>query len=124
MPSRRARDASNWPRVGRCFSTRSGYEHAHAGQAAARAAGARLRRVGSNRTIHCNVRIIAATHRNLEQSIKRGFVPRGPVLPAQCFPIEVPPLRERVEDIPVLVNDLILRIEHEKRGSVRLTPLL
>jgi sigma-54 specific flagellar transcriptional regulator A len=31
-------------------------------------------------------------------------------------------LRERVEDIPVLVNDLITRIEHEKRGSVRLTP--
>ncbi len=38
------------------------------------------------------------------------------------FPIEMPPLRDRVEDIPVLVNDLIHRIEHEKRGSVRLTP--
>jgi sigma-54 specific flagellar transcriptional regulator A len=38
------------------------------------------------------------------------------------FPIEMPPLRDRVEDVPVLVTDLIRRIEHEKRGSVRLTP--
>jgi len=34
----------------------------------------------------------------------------------------MPPLRERVEDIPALVSDLISRMEHEKRGSVRLTP--
>ncbi len=34
----------------------------------------------------------------------------------------MPPLRARVEDIPVLVTDLIRRIENEKRGSVRLTP--
>ena len=79
-------------------------------------------RVGSNRTIHCNVRIIAATHRNLEQSIKEDLFREDLYYRLNVFPIEVPPLRERVEDIPVLVNDLILRIEHEKRGSVRLTP--
>ncbi len=79
-------------------------------------------RVGSNKTIHCNVRIIAATHRNLEQAIKDGDFREDLYYRLNVFPIDVPPLRERVEDIPVLVNDLILRIEHEKRGSVRLTP--
>jgi sigma-54 specific flagellar transcriptional regulator A len=79
-------------------------------------------RVGSNKTIHCNVRIIAATHRNLEQAIKEDAFREDLYYRLNVFPIDVPPLRDRVEDIPVLVNDLILRIEHEKRGSVRLTP--
>ena len=79
-------------------------------------------RVGSNKTIHCNVRIIAATHRDLEQAIKEDNFREDLYYRLNVFPIEVPPLRERVEDIPVLVNDLIQRIEHEKRGSVRLTP--
>jgi sigma-54 specific flagellar transcriptional regulator A len=79
-------------------------------------------RVGSNKTIRCNVRIIAATHRDLEQAIKEDNFREDLYYRLNVFPIEVPPLRERVEDIPVLVNDLIQRIEHEKRGSVRLTP--
>ena len=79
-------------------------------------------RVGSNKTIRCNVRIIAATHRDLEQAIKDGSFREDLFYRLNVFPIEVPPLRERVEDIPVLVADLIARIEHEKRGSVRLTP--
>ncbi len=79
-------------------------------------------RVGSNKTIRCNVRIIAATHRDLEQAIKDGNFREDLYYRLNVFPIEVPPLRERVEDIPVLVADLIARIEHEKRGSVRLTP--
>lgn len=79
-------------------------------------------RVGSNKTIECSVRIIAATHRDLEQLIKDGKFREDLYYRLNVFPIEVPPLRERVEDIAVLVNDLISRIETEKRGSVRLTP--
>ena len=79
-------------------------------------------RVGSNKTIPCNVRIIAATHRNLEAAIKSGDFREDLFYRLNVFPIEMPPLRDRVEDIPVLVNDLIHRIENEKRGSVRLTP--
>ena len=79
-------------------------------------------RVGSNKTVHCNVRIIAATHRNLEEAIKEDQFREDLYYRLNVFPIEMPPLRERIEDIPVLVNDLIRRIEHEKRGSVRLTP--
>ncbi len=79
-------------------------------------------RVGSNKTIECSVRIIAATHRDLEQLIKEGKFREDLYYRLNVFPIEVAPLRERVEDIAVLVNDLISRIETEKRGSVRLTP--
>lgn len=79
-------------------------------------------RVGSNKPIQCNVRIIAATHRDLEQAIVDNRFREDLYYRLNVFPIEMPPLRERVEDIPVLTNDLISRIETEKRGSVRLTP--
>jgi sigma-54 dependent transcriptional regulator, flagellar regulatory protein len=79
-------------------------------------------RVGSNKPISTNVRIIAATHRNLEEQIKTGQFREDLYYRLNVFPIEMPPLRERKEDIPLLVNELITRMEHEKRGSVRLTP--
>ena len=79
-------------------------------------------RVGGSKTLHCDVRIIAATHRDLEQAIQDGNFREDLFYRLNVFPIDMPPLRERAEDIPVLVTDLIRRIENEKRGSVRLTP--
>ena len=79
-------------------------------------------RVGSNKTIHCNVRIIAATHRNLEKAITEDLFREDLFYRLNVFPIELAALRERIEDIPLLTTDLISRIENEKRGSVRLTP--
>ncbi len=78
-------------------------------------------RVGSNKTIQSNVRIVAATHRNLDQAIIDEKFREDLFYRLNVFPIEMPPLRERVEDIPLLVNELVKRLEHEKRGSVRLT---
>ena len=78
-------------------------------------------RVGSNRSIQCNVRVIAATHRDLEKKIEEGRFREDLYYRLNVFPIEVPALRQRQEDIPSLVADLISRIENEKRGSVRLT---
>lgn len=79
-------------------------------------------RVGSNKSVQCNVRIIAATHRNLETAIREDKFREDLFYRLNVFPIEMPPLRERRDDIAILVNDLIARIEKEKRGSVRLTP--
>jgi sigma-54 specific flagellar transcriptional regulator A len=78
-------------------------------------------RVGSNKSIEADVRIIAATHRDLEEAITEGKFREDLFYRLNVFPIEMPPLRDRVEDVPLLVNELIRRIEHEKRGSVRLT---
>ncbi len=79
-------------------------------------------RVGSNKSITANVRIIAATHRDLEEHIKEGKFREDLYYRLNVFPIEMPPLQQRVEDIPLLINELITRMEHEQRGSVRLTP--
>ncbi|MFI3185404.1 MAG: sigma-54 dependent transcriptional regulator [Methylococcaceae bacterium] len=78
-------------------------------------------RVGSNKTIHCDVRVIAATHRCLEQEIKESRFREDLFYRLNVFPIEIPALKDRVEDIPLLVHDLITRMEASNRGSVRLT---
>ncbi|TAL63771.1 MAG: sigma-54-dependent Fis family transcriptional regulator [Legionella sp.] len=79
-------------------------------------------RVGSNRSIEVNVRIIAATHRNLETAINEGKFREDLFYRLNVFPIEVPPLRQRHSDIPLLFNELISRIEGEGRPIVRLMP--
>jgi sigma-54 specific flagellar transcriptional regulator A len=76
-------------------------------------------RVGSNQSIKTDVRIIAATHKNLEQMIAQGDFREDLYYRINVFPIEMPSLSERVEDIPILLNDLITRLENEKRGSIR-----
>ncbi len=79
-------------------------------------------RVGSNKSITADARIIAATHRSLEELIEEGKFREDLYYRLNVFPIEMPPLRERTEDIPMLIDELITRIEHEKRSSVRFTP--
>ena len=78
-------------------------------------------RVGSNKSISADLRIIAATHHDLEKEIADGRFREDLYYRLNVFPIDMPPLRERVEDIPLLINELITRMEHEQRGSVRFT---
>jgi len=77
-------------------------------------------RVGSNRTVNADVRIVAATHKDLDEMIVGGEFREDLYYRLNVFPIEMPALRERVEDIPLLINELIARMEKEKRGSIRL----
>ena len=62
-----------------------------------------IERLGSPKGVHVDVRIIAATHRNLEKRIAEGAFRDDLFYRLNVFPIQVPPLRERAEDIPLLV---------------------
>ncbi len=76
-------------------------------------------RVGGTKTLNADVRVIAATHQNLETMIEGGTFREDLYYRINVFPLEMPPLRERTEDIPLLLNELVSRIENEKRGSIR-----
>jgi len=78
-------------------------------------------RVGGTKTLRADVRIIAATHRNLETLISQGSFREDLYYRLNVFPIELPPLRERIEDIPLLIEEIVTRLEAEKRSSVRFT---
>jgi formate hydrogenlyase transcriptional activator len=64
-------------------------------------------RLGSAKTINVNARIIAATHRNLSFMIGEGKFREDLFYRLNVFPIEIPPLRERRDDIPLLVNHFV-----------------
>jgi len=78
-------------------------------------------RVGGNQTIRCNVRVIAATHRNLEERIGEDKFREDLFYRLNVFPIEVPALRERIEDIPALVETIAAQLARTGRGEVRFT---
>jgi sigma-54 specific flagellar transcriptional regulator A len=78
-------------------------------------------RVGGNKTLSCDVRIVAATHRNLEQMIAQGKFREDLFYRLNVFPIEAPALRERAQDIPLLLQELASRLEGSRQESVRFT---
>jgi sigma-54 specific flagellar transcriptional regulator A len=78
-------------------------------------------RVGNHVAVPCNVRIIAATHRNLEESIARGSFREDLFHRLNVFPIDMPPLRSRIEDLPMLVREFIAQNLAEGRGRVQLS---
>ncbi len=78
-------------------------------------------RVGGTTTIHADVRIVAATNRNLQEMVEQGKFREDLYFRLDVFPIRLPNLRERIEDLPLLIKELISRLEQTKRNSVRFT---
>ncbi len=76
-------------------------------------------RVGGVNTLQADVRILAATHKDLGQMMAQGEFRQDLYYRINVFPIEVPSLRERPQDIPLLLNELITIMEVANRGSVR-----
>ena len=77
-------------------------------------------RVGGTQTLKCNVRVVAATHRNLEDQIARGGFREDLYYRLNVFPIEMPALRERIADLPALVHAIGTRLSEDGRGEVKL----
>ena len=78
-------------------------------------------RVGGSKSIKANVRIVAATHQDLEEMIKEGSFREDLFYRLNVFPIDTPALRDRKEDIPLLLQELLTRFEHEQNKTVRFT---
>ena len=82
-----------------------------------------VERLGSARTIKVDVRVIAATNKDLEEEIEKGTFREDLYFRLAVIPIHVPPLRERREDIPLLVRHFIELFSRENNARPRrITP--
>lgn len=79
-------------------------------------------RVGSNRSRSCDVRIVAATHRNLEDAIVDGGFREDLYYRLNVFPIELPALRQRIEDLPDLLDKIRQRCIDSGLQIIDITP--
>ena len=80
-------------------------------------------RVGGIRTIKVDVRVIAATNRDLQKAIPEGRFREDLFYRLNVVPIMIPPLRERKEDIPLLVNSILDRVARHMQGkTVKVSP--
>ena len=79
-------------------------------------------RVGNHQPMSCDVRIIAATHRNLDEAILKGQFRGDLFYRLNVFPIEMPALRERGDDLDALIEDFVAQNASAGRGRVAFSP--
>ena len=77
-----------------------------------------IERVGSNQTIKIDVRVIAATNRNLEEAIRKGAFREDLYYRLNVVTLSLPPLRERKEDVPILIDHFLKKYSRENKKQV------
>jgi len=77
-----------------------------------------FQRLGSNFTLRTDVRVITATHRNLEEAVKKGLFREDLYYRLNVISIHLPPLRERKEDIPRLIDHFLKKYSKENQKSI------
>lgn len=82
----------------------------------------RFERLGGTKTISVNIRIIAATNKNLEDAVKNGEFREDLYYRLNVVPIIMPSLRERREDIPLLIDYFLRRFNKENNKKIKLSP--
>ena len=80
-------------------------------------------RLGSSDTMKVDVRIIAATNRNLEEEVRKGLFREDLWYRLNIFPITMPPLRDRLDDIPLLVDFYVDKISKRLGKSIEMVPV-
>jgi two-component system nitrogen regulation response regulator NtrX len=78
-----------------------------------------VERVGGDRAIPVDVRVIVATHRNLDELVKKGSFRQDLYHRIYVFPLLLPPLRERAEDIPVLVAHFAAQVADQNGWKIK-----
>ena len=79
-------------------------------------------RIGSNKTRNCDIRIIAATHRNLPEAVEKREFREDLYYRLNVFPIEMPPLYKRASDLPLLLDELLIQHKGDNAGELRVSP--
>jgi Nif-specific regulatory protein len=78
-------------------------------------------RLGGNQTLAVDVRVVAATHRDLERAIRDGSFREDLYYRLNVVPIYLPPLRERAEDIPLLIDHFLVKFNRENNKKVKIS---
>ncbi len=82
-----------------------------------------IHRVGDRRTVHVNVRLIFSTHRNLEELVRQGRFREDLYYRIHVYPIQMPPLRDRREDVPLLADHFLRQFAKKHgRAAERINP--
>lgn len=83
------------------------------------ASGKNIRRVGGDRIIPVDVRIIAATNRNLEEEVEKKQSRSDLYYRLNVLSLELPPLRKRLDDIPKSVNSFLIEFNDERKHKIK-----